>query len=180
MVGYVRNSTGDTYRMIHLDTERVTSTRDAKWTNKLYGEMIGKKKDQIVYYPASEDDETDGKEECEERKVVTRRNKRIQSMNTTEGKVIRALKKLNVSFNPVMSGMVFEEDVAMVGGIDESYNNPDIFQEVWNHPYEEEREHWRTAIKEDFNDMTKREVWRKANVKEIPIDRRLIGSKWVF
>ena len=42
MVGYVRNSTGDTYRMLHLDTERVTSTIDVKWTNKLYGEMIGR------------------------------------------------------------------------------------------------------------------------------------------
>ena len=28
--------------------------------------------------------------------------------------------------------------------------------------------------------MTKRKVWRKANLKEIPKDRRLIGSKWVF
>ena len=36
MVGYVRNSTGDTYRILHLDTERVTSRRDVKWTNKLY------------------------------------------------------------------------------------------------------------------------------------------------
>ena len=52
----------------------------------------------------------------------------------------------------------------MVGGTNESYDNPDIFQEAWNHPDEEEKEHWRTAIKKEFNDMTKREVWRKANV----------------
>ena len=88
---------------------------------------------------------------------------------------MKALKKLNVSYNPVMSGMAFEEDVAMVGGINESYDNPDIFQEAWNHPDEEEKEHWRTAIKKEFNDMTKREVWRKTNMKEIPKDRRLIG-----
>ena len=58
--------------------------------------------------------------------------------------------------------------------------NPDIFQEAWNHPNEEKREHWRTAIKKEFNNVTKREIWRKANIKEIPKDRRLIGSKWVF
>ena len=40
-------------------------------------------------------------------------------MNSTEEKVMRALKKLNVSYNPVMSGMSFEEDIAIVGGIDE-------------------------------------------------------------
>ena len=87
--------------------------------------MIGKIKNQIVYYTASEDDETDEEEECEERKSVTRRSERIQSMNTTEEKVIRAMKKLNVSYNPMMSGMAFEEDVAMVGGTDESYDNPE-------------------------------------------------------
>ena len=38
-------------------------------------------------------------------------------MNTTEEKIMRALKKLNVSYNPVMSGMAFEEDVALVGEI---------------------------------------------------------------
>ena len=35
MVGYVRNSTRDTYRMLNLDTQRVTNTRDIKWTNKV-------------------------------------------------------------------------------------------------------------------------------------------------
>ena len=34
--------------------------------------------------------------------------------------------------------MAFQEDLSMVGGIDESYNNPDIFQEAWNHPNSEE------------------------------------------
>ena len=79
-----------------------------------------------------------------------------------------------------MSGMAFEEDVAMVGGTDESYDNPDILQEAWNHPDEQEREHWRSTIKKESNDMIKREVWRKTNVTEIPEDRRLIGSKWIF
>ena len=89
MVGYVRNSTGDTYRMLHLDTERVTSTSDVKWTNKLYGEMIGNTNNQVVYYTASEEDETDQEEEeYEERKPVARRSERIQSINTTEEKVM--------------------------------------------------------------------------------------------
>ena len=106
--------------MLHLDTERVTSTRDVKWSNKLYSKMIGKKNNQVVYYMASDDDETD--EECEykEGKAVMRIRERIWSMNSTEQKVMRALKNLNVSYNPVMSGMAFEEDVVMVDGTDES------------------------------------------------------------
>ena len=68
MVGYVRNSTRDTYRMLHLDTERVTNSRDSKWTNILYGEMIGGKNKQIDCYTASEEEETDEDEESEEEK----------------------------------------------------------------------------------------------------------------
>ena len=47
---------------------------------------------------------------------------------------MRAPKKLNVSYNPIMSGMAFLEEVAMVGGSDKFYDNPDQFQEAWNHP----------------------------------------------
>ena len=34
------------------------------------------------------------------------------------------------------NSMAFEEDVALVGGTDESYDNLDMFQEAWNHPDE--------------------------------------------
>ena len=54
---------------------------------------------------------------------------------------MRDLQMLNVSYSPVMSGMTFEEDLAMVGGTDESHDNPEIFQEAWNHPDENERGH---------------------------------------
>ena len=70
-----------------------------------------------------------------------RRNARIQSRCSTEEKVMRDLQMLNVSYSPVMSGMTFEEDLAMVGGTDESHDNPEIFQEAWNHPDENERGH---------------------------------------
>ena len=73
---------------------------------------------------------------------------------------MQALRKLNVSYNPVMGGMAFADDVAMVGGTDESYDNPDNFQEAWHHPNEENKEQWRLAIRKEFNDMIKRQVWR--------------------
>ena len=51
--------------------------------------------------------------------------------------------------------MVFVDDeCAMVGGgIDDSYDNPDTFDEAWNHPEAEDKKHWRTAIKNEFNNM---------------------------
>ena len=35
-VEYVRNSTGDTYPMYNLHTNKICNTRDVKWANKIY------------------------------------------------------------------------------------------------------------------------------------------------
>ena len=39
MVGYAKQITGDTYRMFNLSTNKITNTRDVKWSHKLIGEM---------------------------------------------------------------------------------------------------------------------------------------------
>ena len=64
MIGYMKQSAGDTYRMFNLETNMVTNTRDVKWTKKLYGEH-GKtdKNVQDDYYTASEDNDDDIKDE---------------------------------------------------------------------------------------------------------------------
>lgn len=185
MVGYVRQSTGDTYRMFNLGTNKVTNTRGVKCTNKLYEKWFNGSKEQSDYYTASEEDTDEEINESEEEvsiKEQPRRSERLQTKNETDEKVIRALRKLNVSYNPIMSGMAFADDeCAMVGGgIDDSYDNPDTFEEAWNHPHATDIEHWRTAIKKEFNNMIKRNVWRQTKTNKIPEDRRLIGSKWVF
>ena len=101
-------------------------------------------------------------------------------MNEAERRVARAMRKLDMSGNMAMSGMAFIDDLAMVGGTDESYDNPDTFDEAWEHPNISERKYWREAIRKEFNDMIKRQVWRETDIDQIPSNRRLIGSKWVF
>ncbi len=60
-----------------------------------------------------------------------------------------------------MSGMAIADDVAMMGGgIDDSYKNPDTFQEAWNLHDETDKEQWRIAIRKEFNNMMERKVWR--------------------
>ena len=68
----------------------------------------------------------------------------------------------------------------LVGGEDADYVNPTTFDKAWNHPIEKERQEWRDAIRKEINDMTNREVWRKTKKTQIPSNRRLISSKWVF
>ena len=46
--------------------------------------------------------------------------------------------------------MTLIDDLAMVGGTDESYDNPDTFDEAWEHPNISERGYWREAIRKDL------------------------------
>ena len=94
----------------------------------------------------------------------TNRSERIRNMNEAEQRVSRALRKLDVSGNRAMTGMAFIDDLAMVGGTDESYGNPDTFDEAWEHPNITERKNWRDAIRKEFNNMIKRKVWRETCV----------------
>ena len=74
---------------------------------------------------ASEEEDTDPESEKEEQEQP-RRSRRIQSQIDTDEKAMRTRKKLNVSHNPMMSGIVFADDLVMVAGTDEPNDNPEI------------------------------------------------------
>ena len=140
MVGYTKQSTGDTYRMFNLSTNKITSTRDVKWSHRLIGKMTTEQRKKDDYYTASEseDESTQTTEDGNHVETASneqpRRSERIRNMNEAERRVARAMRKLDMSGNMVMSGMAFIDDLAMVGGTDESYDNPDTFDEAWEHP----------------------------------------------
>ena len=167
MVGYAKNSTGDTYRIYNPKINKITNTKGIIWTNRLFETEIRAEKGQSDYYTASEKDESyseSNKEEIDE-SYEPRRSSRIKSKDETDERVMRALRKLKVSYNQVMSGMSLTDDRAMVGGTDESYENLNIAA----------KKHGTTLLKK-----IDRVVWRQTKTSIIPKDRRLIGSKWVF
>ena len=57
---------------------------------------------------------------------------------------------------------------------------PKTFQEAYNHPEEEQRVKWRTAIKKEFHKMIERGVWRKIKKADMPDGKRCVKHKWVF
>ena len=91
-------------------------------------------------------------------------------------KVRRALRMLETSYNRTMESMAY----AFVGGTCYDYDLPTKFLEAWDHPVEYDRNKWRTAILKELNDMISRKVWRNVKAGDVPKNRRLIGSKWVF
>ena len=84
-------------------------------------------------------------------------------------------KKRMMTIEDVAHGLM-----ALVGGTDTSKDVPETFQDAWHHPDPEERKLWREAIRKEFRDMIARGVWRGHKRSQVPHDRRLIGTKWVF
>ena len=56
---------------------------------------------------------------------------------------------------------------------------PKTFSEAWNHQEPKIRNQWREAMKKELNNMECKNVWTEKQKNEIPIDRRLVGCKWV-
>lgn len=64
--------------------------------------------------------------------------------------------------------------------VHETINEPSNFQEAWNHHEQDERERWRTAIKSEYNNMLKREVWSDVENYNLQLEKKPIGLKWVL
>ena len=172
MVGYGTQSSVEVYRMYKFDTGNITKTRDIRWTGKMYGESDLKINDDISSSESESDYDEDSKKEDEDVKPL--------EDEETSKKVYNALKKLHTSYNPTLSALVVEDDLALVGGTDDLHENPISFDQAWNHEDKEERMSWQDAIKKEFGDMIERGVWKHTHKKDVPKDRRLIGNKWVF
>ena len=58
--------------------------------------------------------------------------------------------------------------------------NPDLFEEAWDHECPWQRKKWREAILKELKKMRERIVWRKIKLADKPADRRLVKCKWIF
>ena len=174
MVGYHRQSGAEVYRMYNFETEKITQTRDVRWTNEMYKQYQQK----ITNNDDSDDESKSDNEDRLKSDDDVYSNKKVSA--ETSSKVERALRKLDTFYNPTLGNFAMEDDFCFVGGTDDNYENPETFAEAYHHPDEDEREKWREAINKEFSDMIKRKVWRHTNKNKVPKDRRIIGNKWVF
>ena len=178
MVGYGTQHGEGVYRMYKFDTGKITQTRDVRWIKQIYADADWSEKDNKS---DSDDDSFESineikKEETEEEEI----NKEEKDEKKISTRLHNALRQLDTSYNPTLSALVYEDDIALVGGTDDTHENPTSFQEAWHHPDINERLAWRAAIRKEFRDMINRNVWRYAKRNRIPQNRRLIGNKWVF
>ena len=200
-VGYADNHAGDVYKMYNPVTSKVTLTRDVRFLGKYYGELKNLLNDDEEPEIEEIEDEVDDVTKkvtfapeienatlSEKNVDVTEvedgprtRSRGLSTITTSDSgseKLVREMRKIHDTWNPTLDDMV---EFILVGGTDDTYENPRTFQEAWNHPDEHERKMWREAIRKEFRDMIyNRKVWRHVKKKDIPDNKRLIGCKWVF
>ena len=198
MVGYHQQHAGDVYRLYDINTCRIITSRDVRWTNKSYGQFMRENSrdvqiDEIDDEGESEDDFISRDQSEPNNNDVSRNNFKTRSTGTpvvdrrmtrsmSSMKLRSAAKKYNTLRKANIANILLNEmdEYAFVGVTDDNYVNPEKFEEAWNHTDIEERKNWRAAIKKEFDDMINKNVWSNTKKDLVPTNRRLIGCKWVF
>ena len=71
-------------------------------------------------------------------------------------------------------------DHGLATGLITGPNLPKNFTQAWNHEDPTERTLWRNSILKELKDMNKRQVFLLLLICHVPVDRVLIGNKWVL
>ena len=141
-------------------------------SNVLEGKNHGQ--EVLVQEIENEDMSEEEDEDEEEYQVKTRASTKASV------KLPRELRNLDTYYNPILYTQEEQVDLLLLSagtGIDD----PEKFEDAWDHPNPVERTEWRQAIKKELTDMhVKRQIWKKIPIKNVPEGRKLIGSKWVF
>ena len=117
----------------------------------------------------------------EAQKILDNLEKRVTRSEARQDKVLRSDSNAkDIGMAEIARFLIDVAKVAVPEKVNEDYIEPKTFQEAWHHKDAIQREKWREAIRKEFRDMTKRGVWRKTKMSDVPNGRTLVKSKWVF
>ena len=60
------------------------------------------------------------------------------------------------------------------------FDEPNNFNDAWNHHDEFQRKQWRDAISKEFKTMHDHKVWNLIDRRQIPTGRKTIKCRWIF
>ena len=197
-VGYAEDHAGDVYRFIHLKTQHVLLSRDARWMNIMWKTYMRMQEHinhglQII----DEDFESDDEEEIRENWVYQQPEEeehrrlgldidmigaREENLGSTRSQTLEmrspsnhAMERANINMDNWIQETCYNIS-AVTSGPDE----PNNFNEAWNHQNHNEQRKWRDAITKELYCMENKKVWKIKYKTDIPNNRRLIGCIWVF
>ena len=70
-------------------------------------------------------------------------------------------------------------ELGLFTALQSGYAEPENYRNMLKRP-PQERAKWLNGCGNEINNFYKREVWEVIKIKDVPDDRKLIGSKWVF
>ena len=193
MLGYATDSSGDTYRLLNLNTNAIFKDRNVTWLDKTYGDYVRSKSEFTRKYFDGEDGSSNYNSDSDDDDMVPELNEGAKMTvptstqgNTSSAPVSSRTRSKTQNLRPALFAGLSDVNemtqtlMALVGGTDTSKEVPLHFRDAWDHPDIAERKLWRDAIRKEFKDMLDRKVWRNYTKSRVPKDRRLIGNKWIF
>ena len=202
-LGYASNHAGDSYKVFHLKTGKALISRDVRWLNKSFGEhqgLTGVIKEPSAFVPSEAAGYESGRESDQEQEnpendpevqvepETPTENQEIKQLPQTE----RYLQDNLILESRTRSGGITDtvginiddwmEEFCLINPVSSftTQDEPTCFTDAWENPDPETRRKWQEAIRKEFSDMKKREVWEHVAKKSIPENRPLVGCKWVF
>ncbi len=178
--GYCDDHAKGTYRFVNLKTGKLIISRNIKWIHKTWAEFHRDKHklNIIEEEDLEETEEAEIVEEDENIYILEDEELSDDPIRPKTTKLERELKKLNTSYNTVVPNETIE--LALLMATNSGPTDPNTFKQAWEHTNEESKIKWREAIKKEYDDMISKGVWRYRKIKELPSNRKIIGSKWVF
>ena len=205
-VGYADDPTDDVYRFIHLKTQHVILSRDARWMNIMWKAYMRTQQHinhgiQII----DEDFESDDDDEIQEDWI----NQQPEYRNGEDGPPLDQQRRLGLDIDMIgareenlgsmrsqtlemrsLSNQAMEraninkhnriQETCYMSVVTSRPDEPNNFNETWDHQSPNDKKKWREAITKELYCMENKKVWRTICKTDMPKDRRLIGCKWVF
>ena len=170
-VGYTENHAGDVYRLYNPTTKQVILSRDVIWHNKIY--------DQHLHCESSKDikhnDDKNFELEMEQPEGLP------LIVEQTQDKERPKLSELPLAVRRLIDDLHPQRPLyatyAFTSAVTSGYTDPSTYEEAMNCS---DAEKWREGRTKDFNDMHTRNVWTVIKKQDVPADRRLLASRWVF
>ena len=105
-------------------------------------------------------------------------------------RVIRALRKLETSYNPTMDNATMNMDISLAclkatdeygfqTSITSGYVEPSSYKQMMKRN-EPERTKWLKGCDKELKNMKLKDVWTIISIEDLPSGRRLLKCKWVF
>ncbi len=163
MVGYAKNHAPDCYRFLNLATNKIIQSRDVIWTEELNFSEGGEENREVE----EEENESDDSVFPSITYPEIKKSNENGTGNIENGEAIsHVIKPAIDQLQSLYVTQKIKNYKASKGVI--------TFQKAMQKPK------WKEAVKNELESIKERNVWKEIDMKDIPSNTKVLGTKWVF